>query len=190
MSTHTDPPKFATAMRGYDRLQVDDFLARVLDIAADAEERAQLAEAELEFSRHVTVGPRVSQILDLAVEEAKELRERVDAEVELTRSHARSQCEEMVAQARETSAQMRTEAETTRSDILADADAERLAVLAEVDRLSRSREALLCDLERIKHVISQATSIELPALPAGDAQAVDEAATAESAGVLIEAASD
>jgi hypothetical protein len=53
-----------------------------------------------------------------------------------------------------------------RADILADADAKRLAVLAEVERLSRGRDALLRDLERLQHVLSQATSPELVALPA------------------------
>ena len=109
MSDHPEQPRFATSMRGYDKLQVDDYVERLHDIVTDAEERARLAESELEFSRHATVGPRVSQILDLAVEEAKELRERVDAEVERTRSHARAQCDEIVARARDNGAQIRTE---------------------------------------------------------------------------------
>jgi DivIVA domain-containing protein len=166
VSDQAQQPKFATAMRGYDKLQVDDYVERLQDILSDAEERARLAESELEFSRHATVGPRVSQILDLAVEEAKELRERVDDEVELVRSHARAQCDEMISRARDTSSQIRSEAESMRVDILGDADAKRLAVLAEVERLGRSRDALLRDLERLQHVLSQATSPELLALPA------------------------
>jgi hypothetical protein len=134
---------------------------------ADAEERARLAESELEFSRHATVGPRVSQILDLAVEEAKELRGRVDAELERTRSHAQAQCEEIVTRARDTGAKIREDAEAARRDILADTDAKRLAVLAEVERLNRSRGALLRDLERLQNVLTQATSVEFPALPPG-----------------------
>jgi DivIVA domain-containing protein len=169
MSDHSEQPRFATSMRGYDRLQVDDYVERLRDIVTDAEERARLAESELEFSRHATVGPRVSQILDLAVEEAKELRERVDAEVERTRSQARAQCEEIVARARDDGAQIRADAEAARTDILADADAKRLAVLADVERLSRSRGALLRDLERLQDVLSEATSVEFPALLPGAA---------------------
>jgi DivIVA domain-containing protein len=165
MIEHPEQPRFATSMRGYDRLQVDDYVERLRDIVADAEERGRLAESELEFSRHATVGPRVSQILDLAVEEAKELRDRVDAEVERTRSQAQAQCEEMVARARDTAARTCEEAEVSRHDILADADAKRLAVLAEVERLTRSRGALLRELERLQNVLSQATSVEFPALP-------------------------
>jgi cell division septum initiation protein DivIVA len=189
MNGQLEQPRFASAMRGYDRLQVDDYIARLGEIVSDAEERARLAESELEFSRHATVGPRVSQILDLAVEEAKELRERVDAEVERVRSQARAQCDEMVARARDTSAQIRAEAESARADILADADAKRLAILAEVERLDRSRGALLRDLERLQHVLADATSVEFPlALPAGSpAQEASESPDeAEAEGTLME----
>jgi DivIVA domain-containing protein len=190
MSDHPEQPRFATSMRGYDKLQVDDYVERLRDIVTDAEERARLAESELEFSRHATVGPRVSQILDLAVEEAKELRERVDAEVERTRSHARAQCDEIVARARDTGAQIRTEAESARSEILADADAKRLAVLAEVERLSRSRGALLRDLERLQHVLSEATSVEFPALPPGEGpeETLEATAEEEHPKILVQAA--
>jgi DivIVA domain-containing protein len=190
MTDRPEQPKFATSMRGYDKLQVDDYVERLRDIVIDAEERARLAESELEFSRHATVGPRVSQILDLAVEEAKELRERVDGEVERARSQARAQCEEMVARARDTGAQIRAEAESARTDILADADAKRLAVLAEVDRLSRSRGALLRDLERLQHVLSEATAVEFRELPPGKAseEAADAAVDVEGSEVLAEVA--
>jgi DivIVA domain-containing protein len=190
MSEHSEQPRFATSMRGYDRLQVDDYVARLRDIVMDAEERARLAESELEFSRHATVGPRVSQILDLAVDEAKELRGRVDAEVELTRSNARAQCEEIVARARDEAAQTRADAESARTDILADADAKRLAVLADVERLSRSRGALVRELERLQQVLSEATSVEFPALLPGASQEQLDAPAAEEEApeVVLEAA--
>jgi cell division septum initiation protein DivIVA len=188
MSDHHEQPKFAVSMRGYDKLQVDDYIERLRDIAIDAEERARLAESELEFSRHATVGPRVSQILDLAVDEAKELRVRVDEEVDRMRSQARAECEELVTRARDTAAQLRNDAESARAEILADADAKRLAVLAEVERLGRSRGALLRDLERLQHVLAQATSAEFLALPAGDApEALEGSVEEEHVQVLAEA---
>src|SRR5271166_5647681 len=70
-------PEFTTAIRGYDRLQVDDYIERLHSLVAYAEQRTREAEAGLEFSHHANVGPRVSEILDLAVEESKELRERI-----------------------------------------------------------------------------------------------------------------
>jgi DNA repair exonuclease SbcCD ATPase subunit len=62
--------------------------------AAEAERRARAAQAELERKMHTTVGPRIAQIFDLAVEEANELRARAEAEAEAIRSSARGQIEE------------------------------------------------------------------------------------------------
>ena len=75
-------PEFAASIRGYDRMQVENYVDRLQSLLAEAEERTRAAEAELEFSRHATVGPRVAQIFDLAVEESKELRERIKGETE------------------------------------------------------------------------------------------------------------
>jgi cell division septum initiation protein DivIVA len=109
MTDRRDRPEFATAIRGYDRLQVDVYIDRLREIAADAEERARAAEAELEFSRHTVVGPRVAQILDLAVQEGKELRERIHAEADRMREQARAEVEAIVADARDSAKPARVE---------------------------------------------------------------------------------
>jgi cell division septum initiation protein DivIVA len=163
MNEHQDRPAFATAMRGYDRPQVDDYVERLLDIAADAEERARAAESELEFSRHTTVGPRVSQILELAVEEGKELRERVAVETDRLRGDANAQAEAIVTGARESADLTRAEAERTREEILADADARRHEVLAEVERLAENKTRLLGDLGRLQRLLSEATGVQITA---------------------------
>jgi cell division septum initiation protein DivIVA len=146
-------------MRGYDKLQVDDYVDRLVAIAIDAEERAHAAESELEFSRHTTVGPRVSQILELAVEEGKELRERVTAEADKIRSDAQAVAEAIETGARESADQTRAEAERSRSDILADADARRRRVLTEIQRLTESKTRLLGDLGRVQRLLSEATGM-------------------------------
>jgi cell division septum initiation protein DivIVA len=153
-------PDFATSMRGYDRLQVDSYLDRLLVIVADAEQRAQALEAELEFSRHTTVGPRVAQILDLAVEEGKELRERVRAEATAMREEAQEEADAIAAAARESADLMRAEAERTRAEILEDADARRREVLGEVERLTESKTKLLNDLVRLQRLLFEATGVQ------------------------------
>jgi DivIVA domain-containing protein len=163
MNDRPDRPEFATAMRGYDRLQVDDYVERLIDIAADAEERARVAESELEFSRHTTVGPRVSQIMELAVEEGKEIRERVVAEAEQVRADARAEAEAIVTGARESADLARIEAERTRGEILADADSRRREVLGEVERLTESKTRLLGDLGRLQRLLSEATGVQVEA---------------------------
>jgi DivIVA domain-containing protein len=164
VTTQPTRPEFATAMRGYDRLQVDDYVERLIDIATDAEERARAAESELEFSRHTTVGPRVSQILELAVEEGKELRERVAAEADKIRADAHAAADAIATGARETADLTRAEAERTRTEILADADARRGEVLAEVERLTESKTMLLGDLGRLQRLLSEATGTPVPVI--------------------------
>jgi DivIVA domain-containing protein len=160
MTERRDRPEFATSMRGYDRLQVDDYIDRLHDIAADAEDRARAAESELEFSRHTTVGPRVAQILDLAVEEGKELRERVQVEADRMREEGRAEAEAIVAGARDSAELTRTEAERTRREVLADADARRLEVLGEVERLTEGKTRLLGDLARLQRLLAEATGVQ------------------------------
>jgi cell division septum initiation protein DivIVA len=176
-------PEFATAMRGYDRVQVDDYVQRLHDIATDAEERARTAESELEFSRHTTVGPRVSQILDLAVAEAKDLRESVTAEAERLRTDAQTQAETIVSDARHTAEEVKAEAERARAETIADAEARRTEILTEVERLSESKSRLLGDLGRLQQLLAEATGSPVRQLEAAvevDAEA-DEATHAEPA---------
>jgi cell division septum initiation protein DivIVA len=169
MTHRPDRPEFATTMRGYDRLQVDNYIEQLSDYAAEAEERVETAESELEFSRHTTVGPRVAQILDLAVEEAKALRAGVAADAEEARAAARREAEDIVAAARVDAERIVAEANDTREEILADADAGREETLAEVERLGESKNRLLSDLEGLQEILAQATGVmpfPRPAAPA------------------------
>jgi DivIVA domain-containing protein len=160
MTERRNRPEFATSMRGYDRLQVDDYIDRLHDITADAEDRARVAESELEFSRHTTVGPRVAQILELAVEEGKELRERVQVEADRLREEAQDEVQAIVAAARDSAELTRTEAERTRREVLEDADARRLEILGEVERLTEGKTRLLGDLARLQRLLTEATGVE------------------------------
>jgi cell division septum initiation protein DivIVA len=163
MTERRDRPEFATSMRGYDRLQVEDYIARLHEIAADAEERARSAESEGKFSGHTTVGPRVAQILDLAIAEGKEIRERVQAEADRVRAEARDEAEAIVAAARDSAELTRTEAERTRHEVLADTDARRREVVGEVERLTESKTRLLGDLGRLQRLLAEATGQEASA---------------------------
>jgi hypothetical protein len=102
-------PEFTAAIRGYDKLQVDEYVAHLQEFAEDAEARARAAESELEVTRHTTVGPRVGEIFELAVTEAKDLqdrarteREKDDARTEIEAERRRAGLE--VEQLRETKA--------------------------------------------------------------------------------------
>lgn len=119
-----DVPQFATVMRGYDRGQVDDYVARLIDFLADAERRAERAEGELAKSNRrgdrlaeelrqaldrlqapapkqawEGVGERLESMLRLAQEEADAIRDRGRGEAEELIEHARRQREHEVAAA-------------------------------------------------------------------------------------------
>lgn len=157
MTERPERPEFATAIRGYDKLQVDDYIDRMIEITADAEERAGTAEAELEFSRHTTVGPRVGQIFELAVQEAQDLRERVGQEAEQTRTRARREADETTAHARKAASETEAEAERKGKETIARAGAVRDKVLREVEALGEKKAWLLADLDRLQQVLAAAT---------------------------------
>jgi DivIVA domain-containing protein len=114
-------PQFATVMRGYDRGQVDDYVARLIDFLADAERRAERAEAELIKSNRRAerlaeelrqaldrlqqpapqqpwqgLGERLESMLRLAQEEADAIRDRGRTEAEELLETARRQREQEV----------------------------------------------------------------------------------------------
>lgn len=116
-----DVPQFATVMRGYDRGQVDDYVARLIDFLADAERRAERAESELSKSNRRAerlaeelrqaldrlqqpapqqpwegVGERLESMLRLAQEEAEAIRDQGRGEAEDLITQARRQREQEV----------------------------------------------------------------------------------------------
>jgi DivIVA domain-containing protein len=191
MTEHPERPEFATAIRGYDRLQVDEYIDRLAEIAADAEERARAAEEELEFSRHATVGPRVGEIFDLAIEEAKELRERVAAEAETTRADARAEAEAILSRAEQEAADVEAQSRREREEALAELAAERGRARSEVEELDGTKIALIGDLWRLQEALaaaaevaegkSESTTEELEAPREGRHRAAAEASSAKVA---------
>lgn len=185
MTRRPERPEFATAIRGYDKLQVDDYIDRLIEIMADAEERGRTAEAELEFSRHATVGPRVGQIFELAVEEAQELRERMTNEAEETRARSRREAHETIARARKAAAETKAEAERAGRETIAQAEASRDKVLSEVEALGEKKAGLLGDLDRLQQMLAAATrsvtgSDREKRRPAGPKKGADQAAASQA----------
>jgi hypothetical protein len=174
-------PDFSHALRGYDRAQVDEYLASYAEYSVHVEERARKAETALAQCRRelasspgtVGISERLASILQLANEEAEEIRER-----------ARTESEAMTLAAR-------SEAERTVNDALQHRD----SIQREIDELSDIREELLQRLIALSGQIVEATERYqgyapgmAPRAPAEvklfDAEAVDdEPATVEPAAV-------
>jgi cell division septum initiation protein DivIVA len=154
-----EQPEFTASIRGYDKLQVDDYLERLRALALEADERARTAESELEFSRHQTIGPRVSEIFELAVAEAKEMRERVVAETEEMRTQARHDSEEILVRARELAAEVDAETKRGREQAIAEVHAARAEAHQELDMLEQRKEAHLSDLRRLQESLASAAQL-------------------------------
>jgi cell division septum initiation protein DivIVA len=124
-----EPPEFAHAFRGYDREQVDGWVAWMRDAAIQAEDRAGRAEAALaQCRRELAASPttagiseRLAAMLQLATEEAAEIRARAQAESDATVADAFARAKQTVDEANQL----------------------RDAIQREIDELSAIREELL-----------------------------------------------
>jgi cell division septum initiation protein DivIVA len=154
-----EQPEFTASIRGYDRLQVDDYIVRLRAIAIEAEERAREAESELEFSRHATIGPRVSEIFDLAVAESKELRERVAAEADSMRAQARRDAEEILERARDLAMEIEADTKRGREEAIAEIDAAREEATNDLQATARQRAQHVADLHRLQESLASATRL-------------------------------
>jgi len=161
-------PEFTTSIRGYDRLQVDDYVERLHNLVTYAEQRAREAESELEFreaetelelSHHANVGPRVSEILDLAVAESKELRERVKQQADTLFARARREAEGVVESAHVQAAETREQSQRERTDVLAKLDVERHHARGEILELQRRQSELLGNLKQLQDSLGAAVGM-------------------------------
>jgi DivIVA domain-containing protein len=124
-----EQPDFSSAFRGYDRTQVDEYLASLREHARQVEGRARTAESALVQCRRelasspgtVGISERLAAILQLANEEAGEIRARARADSEATIQQAASQARRTID----------------------DANQQRDAIQREIDELAAIREELL-----------------------------------------------
>ena len=139
-------PEFTIAIRGYDRLQVDEYLYRLQQLLAAAEERVRMAEKHTE---HSAVGPRVAQIFELANAEADDIRDEAEREVKARVTQARQKAEKIVRGAKRAAAEAAEQARRDHDELIATLSDERDAVRAEVVLLEKQRGELLADLRKL-----------------------------------------
>jgi hypothetical protein len=136
-------PDFSHSLRGYDREQVDEYVTSLRGYTIQVEDRAGAAESALLRCRRelasapgtVGISERLASILQLANEEASEIRERARADSEATTRAAASQAERTID----------------------DANAQRDSIQREIDELSEIREELLGRLIALGGQIVEAT---------------------------------
>jgi cell division septum initiation protein DivIVA len=151
-------PEFAPALRGYDRLQVDGYVERLREYALEVEDRAISAEAALadlqqesgDLRRQLAAAgggelpQRLAHILDVANEEADEVRQR-----------ARVEADELSHRARAGAEQSRRRARAEAERIVADAVAGRDAVQRQIRDLELTRARFLEGLGHIHQGIAR-----------------------------------
>jgi cell division septum initiation protein DivIVA len=159
----TRRPEFTVAIRGYDRLQVDEYIERLQKLLSEAEDRVRAAESDHDFSSHASLGPRLSEIFELAGAEARELRAKVEREAKELLADARVDAKEIVTGARETAKAISEQGARDYEAMLDDYEEEREQIRAQVNELDAHRAAVVGELRRLHGAIGAATGIAVPA---------------------------
>jgi cell division septum initiation protein DivIVA len=166
-------PEFTTGLRGYDRLQVDDYIEQLHALVTEAEERARLAEEDLEYSQHTAVGPRITEMLELAVEEAREVREKAAVDSAQALGSAQAEAEQLVEVARTKAAEVEEEMERDREQASREIAARHAEAESQLNELAARKAGLLADLGRLREALGAAAAL-------ADEPMVSDAADTES----------
>jgi colicin import membrane protein len=204
----TTVPVFRTALRGYDRLQVDNYVTWAeteLRLARretdDLVERYGQASAELEISRRLlarspegqemsAIAQRMSGMLQMAADEAAELKAAGEAGAEQIRADARREADARLRKAHEikqmavdTSDRLRETARQLRAEAAAELDRARAEGAAELDRARAGAAQLRAEAQAERERLVAEAVAELERAHA-EAAAERERARAEAAAEL------
>lgn len=161
----TRRPEFATSLRGYDRVQVDDYIDRLQTLLRHAEERTRAAELTDPEEPQLAVGPRLSRILELATEEAREMRARGRQEAVETVEEARERAETMLNDAEQTARTTAEQAEDRHGEQLREYANQRARMEADLAELEAHKEAVITEILRLRDALGAAPGLSgAPAL--------------------------
>jgi cell division septum initiation protein DivIVA len=182
-----DLPEFAQGLRGYDRVQVDEYVQHLRDYATELEDRAINADTNLANCRDELVElrhklleaggaelpARLAHILDIAKEEGEEMRTKAQADADAIRRDATQDARHTI-----------DEAEEARKVI-----GEEIRVLTMTrDAACKRLAALGTDIQHhVEHLQEWARS-EAPPHPDSDEDVIDSETTVLDATVLEAAA--
>ncbi len=173
-------PEFAIAIRGYDRTQVDEYIAHLQRLVADAAERVREAETEHIFDQHAAVGPRVAEIFALAEAEARELRERVTTEATELIAEARTEATAIIDAAEHAAREVRERSHREHAEILAEFERDRDRLREEAAALELRKAEAVGELNRLRAMLGEAAGLAeddrstiTKALPAADEATIE-----------------
>jgi cell division septum initiation protein DivIVA len=167
----TRHPEFTVALRGYDRLQVDEYIERLQKLLSEAEDRVADAESNPDSSSHATIGPRLAEIFELAGAEARELRSSAEQESKKRVAGAKAYAKEIISEARDNARMTSEQAATEYETMLTEYEQERDRIRGEVAELEQHRAAILGELRRLHNALGSAFDLvdaprSEPVLPA------------------------
>lgn len=152
METKTHAPSFTVSLRGYDRMEVDDYLDSLSDalgrvqVAQQSTEqmqyeivrlRARVAELEERIRTEspktgAALGERISLILQEAEDAAAEMQSRAEAEADATVRTARAKAAELMAEAEAKAAARTRQIEQWAEQVISHTRGEEARMLAEM----------------------------------------------------------
>ena len=141
-------PEFSIALRGYDRVQVDEYIDRLQGLVEEAEDRARVAETPRATREHTEVGPRIAKIFELAQAEAEDLRD-----------SARREAKAMVQAAREEARAVIEQNQDEWERMLDEYEAERDRIRDQVAELNARRASVVGELRRLRETLGLASGI-------------------------------
>lgn len=187
--------EFSVARRGYDRVEVDQFVERVSRIVVELEamrspdavieraladvgeetsailRRARKAAEEIIADAEAHARDRNAQVEAAAREQREETdrysaRIRADAEQVLT--EARSEAEEIVSRARDEAGRVQQDATTEATRVRGDADRYRTQVNTQIEQLAGERHRLIEDLRKLADQFHRTADRAVEQIPSDD----------------------
>jgi cell division septum initiation protein DivIVA len=165
----TRKPEFTVGIRGYDRTQVDEYVAHLQRLVADAEQRARDAAAEYELDQHAAVGPRIAEIFALAEAEARELRDRFSTQSCGLVGEARTEARAIIDAAEQAADEIRERAERDHVVMLSEFEAYRERIREQVAVLERRKAEAIGELNRLREQLDEAAGVVARAAELGGA---------------------
>ena len=188
MDTKTTSPSFTVSLRGYDRMEVDEYLdslAQALGQVELAEQRSQglLAEvdrqkariADLERRIHsevprngVVLGERIAILLRSAEETAGETMNHADEEARRTKATAEASAADIIADAERRATARTRQIEQWADQVISQTRFEEARILTELKALADQRDAVAANIAELRESLGTALGVvgppvELPA---------------------------
>jgi cell division septum initiation protein DivIVA len=155
----TRTPEFTHGIRGYDRAQVDEYIAYLQDLVADADQRARDAHAEFVFDQHAAIGPRIAEIFALAEAEARDLRDNISGQTTGLIDEARREARDIVVSAKRAAEEIRERTERDHVVMFAELEQERERIRDEVAVLERCKAEAIGELNHLRELLGQAAGV-------------------------------